>query len=247
MFRISMFAGFCAFLALTCATAQDAKKDPPKKTPPIVEELLKLTPDQFIKRFDKDGDGFLSKDELPMFLGKAFDASDKNGDGKLDREEVAALQKLLRNFFAAGAQPKTPPPSKEIEQIINNLLKQFDTDKDGKISRNEAKGFILNVFDQFDANQDGFLDRKELRALAERIEANQKKFPQPKDAPAPAYDFDALDKNADGRLTKEELKGTPLYARFAEIDTDGNGMIDRREFEAFLERENAKRKKDQKK
>jgi Ca2+-binding EF-hand superfamily protein len=246
MFRVSLFTGFCLVLLFTCATAQDAKKDPPKKMPALVEEMLKLTPDQVIKRFDKNGDGFLSKDELPMFLGKAFDASDKNGDGKLDREEVAALQKLLRNFFAAGAQPKTPPPSKEIEQIINNLLKQFDTDKDGKISRKEAKGQILAIFDQFDTNKDGFLDRMELRALAERIQANQKGLPA-KDGAGPAYDFDALDKNADGRLTKEELKGTPLYERFAEIDTDGNGMIDRREFEAFLERENAKRKKDQKK
>jgi Ca2+-binding EF-hand superfamily protein len=246
MFRGSLVAGFCVISFFTCATAQDAKKDPPKKVPAIVEEMLKLTPEQLIKRFDKNGDGFLSKDELPMFLGKAFDASDKNGDGKLDREEVAALQKVLRNFFAAGAQPKAAPPSKEIEQIIDNLLKQFDTDKDGKISRKEAKGQILAIFDQYDTNKDGFLDRMELRPLAERIQANQKGFPA-KGGPGPAYDFDALDKNADGRLTKEELKGTPLYERFAEIDTDGNGMIDRREFEAFLERENAKRKKDQKK
>jgi Ca2+-binding EF-hand superfamily protein len=246
MFRVSLFAGSCVVVLFTCATAQDPKKDPPKKMPAIVEEMLKLTPEQLIKRFDKNGDGFLSKDELPMFLGKAFDASDKNSDGKLDREEVAALQTLLRNFFAAGAQPKTPSPSKEIEQIIDKLLKQFDTDGDGKISRKEAKGQILASFDQYDTNKDGFLDRTELRALAERLQANQKGFP-PKGGPGPAYDFDALDKNADGRLTKEELKGTPLYDRFAEIDTDGNGMIDRREFEAFLERENAKKKKDQKK
>jgi len=246
MFRVSLFAGSCVVLLFTCATAQNAKTDPPKKMPAIVEEMLKLTPEQIIKRFDKNGDGFLSKDELPMFLGKAFDASDKNGDGKLDREEVAALQKLLRNFFAAEAQPKAPPPSKETELIIDKLLKQFDTDGDGKISRKEAKGQMLASFDQYDTNKDGFLDRTELRALAERLQANQKGFP-PKDGPGPAYDFDALDKNADGRLTKEELKGTPLYDRFAEIDTDGNGMIDRREFEAFLERERAKGKKDTKK
>jgi EF hand len=47
-------------------------------------------------------------------------------------------------------------------------------------------------------------------------------------------DFDALDRNADGRLTPDELKGTPWAARFVEIDTDGNGPIDRREFESFL-------------
>ena len=43
------------------------------------------------------------------------------------------------------------------------------------------------------------------------------------------------------RLSREELKETLWYDRFAEIDTDRNGMIDRREFEAFLWRESGKR------
>jgi Ca2+-binding EF-hand superfamily protein len=222
-------------LTLAGAAAQETKKDPPKKAPAIVEELLKLTPEQFIKRFDKNGDGFVNKDELPMFLGKAFDAADKTGAGKLDRDGAAALQTILKNFLAKGGQPKI-----DADQLVNNWLKQFDANGDGKISRQEAKGPILQRFDQFDTNKDGFLDRQELRALAQRLQADAKEG-RFKDASG-AYDFDALDKNADGRLTKSELKGTPLYERFAEIDTDRNGSIDRAEFAAFLERENAKKK-----
>ena len=105
MLRISSFLGLCVLLVMTCASAQETKKDPPKKAPPMVEELLKLTPDEFIKRFDKNGDGKLTKDELPEFLGKAFDASDKNGDGKLDREEVAAACRY------AGANAISSPPA----------------------------------------------------------------------------------------------------------------------------------------
>jgi Ca2+-binding EF-hand superfamily protein len=243
MNRIVSFATLCALFVFMSASAQDTKKDPPKKIPPQVEEILKLTPEEVIKRFDKNGDGKLSKDELPAIFGKAFDAADKNGDGKLDRAGVAAMQTLLRNVFAAGNQPKTPP-AKDIEKFIDGLLKQFDKDGDGKISRKEATGpFLADNFDQLDLNKDGFLDRKELRAMAERMQANQKGNTPKTGFGGPMYDFDALDKNVDGRLTKEELKGTPLYDRFAEIDTDKNGQIDRREFEAFLERESAKAKK----
>ena len=238
MFRIHLFAGLIASLLLAGVSAQDTKKDAPKKMP-ILEELVKLTPEQFIKRFDKNGDGLLTKDELPMYLGKAFDAADKNKAGKLDRSGAAAMQAVLKNFLAAGGQPKKTPPAQELDKIVNDLLKQFDTDGDGKISRKEARGRILEIFDQLDTNKDGYLDRKELLVLAERRLANQKGF-APKGGAA--YDFDALDKNADGRLSKDELKGTPLYARFAEIDTDQSGTIDRAEFEAFLERENAKKK-----
>jgi Ca2+-binding EF-hand superfamily protein len=144
------------------------------------------------------------------------------------------------------AQPKKGL-GKTADEIVETLLKQMDTNKDGKISREEAKGKLAESFDKIDANKDGYLDRKELRAMAERILAQQKGGPFGPLGPGGGPDFDALDKNADGRLTPDELKGTPWAARFAEIDTDGNGYIDRREFERFLRREAAKEKKQESK
>ncbi len=247
MIRICFLVAAGMFLGLAPAWSQVPKKEPdkatPKKIPPQLEELLKLTPEEFIKRFDKDGDGKLSMDELPAIFAKAFAASDKNGDGKLDREEVAAMLTLVRQFFAAGAPAPGPM---DLDKIVDNILKQFDTDMDGKISRKEAKGKLLELFDRLDLNKDGFLDRKELRALAQRMQGGgggNKGGPPPLAEP----DFDALDKNADGRLSREEVKGTRWFDRFDEIDTDRNGLIDRREFEAFLKRENEKKANAEKK
>jgi Ca2+-binding EF-hand superfamily protein len=155
---------------------------------------------------------------------------------------VLAITAVALFMLAAQGQAQTGETKKKqpsADDIVESLLKQMDTNKDGKISREEAKGKLAEAFDKIDANKDGYLDRKELRALAERMLAQKKGGPF---GPGPAGpDFDALDKNADGRLTPDELKGTPWAARFAEIDTDGNGYIDRREFENFLKRERDKK------
>src|SRR5260221_3752606 len=63
---------------------------------------------------------------------------------------------------------------KTADEIVETLLKQMDTDKDGKISRDEAKGKLAASFEKIDTNKDGYLDRKEMRAMAERSLAQQK-------------------------------------------------------------------------
>ena len=147
--------GGIVFLVLL-APAATQEKPPPKKLPPFIMEMLKKTPEEILKQFDKNADGFLQKEEVPPFLGKNFDKFDRNNDSKLDRTETGQMLQTARQFLAA----QQPPGSQA--------------------------------------------------------------------------DFDALDKNADGRLTKEELKNTTWLANFADIDTSGDGRLDRREWEAFL-------------
>ena len=222
--------GMCTLTLL--GQAQPPEKGPPKKLPPALVEMLKKSPDDFIKEFDKNKDGSLSEEELPPFLAKTFKKFDTNGDGLLNREEVGAMLKATRQFLAA----QQPELKGDIDSIVTTLLKQFDTDMDGKISKKEARGKIADAFDKLDQNGDGYLDRTELRAVAQLM-LNAKKGPGVGPfggGPGNQPDFDALDKNADGRLTSEELKGTPWFARFAEIDANGDGRIDRREFEAYL-------------
>jgi Ca2+-binding EF-hand superfamily protein len=220
-----------------CSTVWGADQAAPKKSPAQPPPFLKDTPEQFIKRFDKNMDGFLTRNEVPPFLARAFDRIDTNGDGKLDKQEIAAWLKTAQQRF--GQQ--NGPSQAEIDRVVNGMLERMDKDKDGKISRKEAEGRPLaRVFDQFDTNKDAFLDKKELRQAAIRFLAMQGGRPQGgRGQGGPAFagpDFDALDLNADGRLTRDELKGTPYLKVFDEIDTNKDGKIDRKEFEAYLKK-----------
>jgi Ca2+-binding EF-hand superfamily protein len=240
-----VLAGAIASISASGAADQDtSNKDTAKKVPPAVADLLKATPEEFIKRFDKNKDGFVSKDELPPFLAAAFDRADSNSDGKLDRKEVAELLQILRQRFGQPANRPATPQDPQIERMVANFLARMDTDKDGKISRAEAKNRLAANFDLLDTNKDGFLDREELRRAAERFRAGTVGAAgqnRPANPEADGPDFDSLDLNADGRLTRAELKSTPFAAVFDEIDTNRDGKIDPKEFKAYLRKKAAEK------
>ena len=228
--RTTFLLAACGMLGLaTLGAAQTPEKKPAKK-PPI--ELLKQSPEEFLKQFDKNSDGFLAKEELPPFLAGEFKKADGNGDGLLNRAEVALLLQSARQMMAKGALP----PKGGVDTIVAALLKQYDSNQDGQISKAEAKNRLADGFAKLDQNQDGFLDRTELRVVAQLMQ-------DAKGGPAVANptDFAAFDANADGRLTRGEVQGTPWAARFADIDTNRDGQLDRFEFEAYL-RKNAEAK-----
>lgn len=118
-----------------------------------------------LRRFaeaDRDGDGKLSREEAPEQLQEAFDRIDADGDGLIDRRDV-------RQFLAStGGGPGVG---------LGRLIRDFDRDGDGKVSREEAPERIRGVFDRLDANGDGFIDRQEIR---DRTQS------PPSDAPPPA-------------------------------------------------------------
>ena len=53
-----------------------------------------------------------------------------------------------------GAGPGGPPPG-------GGMFEQSDANKDGKLSREEAPGFLRDRFNEIDANKDGFISREE--------------------------------------------------------------------------------------
>jgi Ca2+-binding EF-hand superfamily protein len=240
-FLIAISVGAWWTFAAFADNQTETKKPETQKAPPPIVQFLKGSADDFIKRFDKNKDGFLTKNELPPALAKVFDKFDTDGDGKLDKKEVEQMLQALRKRFAQE-QAKPASCNPQVDKVVERLLQQMDTNRDGKISRAEAKGRIAELFDQLDVNKDGFLDKNELRQAAMRFLGAQgaqgKNGGQPPPAaPLRGPEFDDLDKNADGRLTRDELQGTPFAEHFDEIDTNKDGKIDRKEFAAYLKKQ----------
>jgi Ca2+-binding EF-hand superfamily protein len=115
----------------------------------------------------------------------------------------------------------------------------MDINKDGKISKEEAKGMVAENFERIDANKDGFIDKEELTKALSRFQAMQGGSGGPGGPSIP--EFDPLDRNADGRLTREELKGTPYVDKFDEIDTNKDGKIDPKEWATYFKKQAEKK------
>jgi len=156
-------------------------------------------------------------------------AADKNADGMLSRDEAASLPRILEHFDEIDADHNGQITFEELRAFHQGhgrhghhggFMKHLDKDGDGRVSRDEAQGAprLAQNFDQLDANHDGFLTKDELRAAhkAQR-EAHFAKIDTDGDgrislaeaqanAPRLAANFDAVDANHDGFVTKDELR-----------------------------------------
>jgi Ca2+-binding EF-hand superfamily protein len=229
-------------LALLTAVAGIHADDTPDRKGP--SGLLKATPEQLLKLWDKNKNGYVEKDEVPQAVQKVFDQLDKNGDGKLDQTELGRLLDLLKkrrrdqDANQAKARAKSPASATDTDREVNALLRRLDANQDGKISKEEAAGRPLaKRFDALDRNKDGYLDRSELTTWVQRA-AKAGKGQANADIAARnnSFDFDSLDRDADGRLTLEELRGTRWAELFEKIDANKDGQIERKEFEIYLRR-----------
>ena len=109
--------------ALAIATSLSSAQNKPTTGPR--GQGMPPTPEQVLKKFDTNGDGFLSLDEFkarpmaqkyPAAAEAIFKKIDTNGDGKVSLDEMKAFRAKLRagvrgkggQHKPAGATTKTP-------------------------------------------------------------------------------------------------------------------------------------------
>jgi Ca2+-binding EF-hand superfamily protein len=100
----------------------------------------------WFKSHDRNGDGFLTTDEVIGYELKLMKRADKNGDGKLSLSE-----------FIAGIPPDQPD---EIDRY-RRRFKAMDADHDGFVTPDEMTTFYRFVLKTSDTNGDGYVSLQE--------------------------------------------------------------------------------------
>ncbi len=125
---------------------------------------------QGFNRLDANSDGKVSRRETrgaPRFIERF----DRNNDGFVERSEFSGASR----FRASGKARKMANRRKGNDgSAQRKLFDQFDRNKDGRLTPDEAPKRVKSRFARIDVNGDGQLTRQELEAAMKRREQKSK-------------------------------------------------------------------------
>ena len=165
---------------------------------------------EFFANSDKNKDGKVSKDEVPAEAWERLGKLDKDGDSAVSREEMAAMMPGRGGPGGPGG---------------GELFAKSDKNGDGKISKDEVPAEAWDRIGRLDKNSDGSITKEEMAAMMQggpglggpqggpeavfsRYDADKDGKLSKTEVPAEMWDrLSKADENADGLVSKEELKG----------------------------------------
>jgi Ca2+-binding EF-hand superfamily protein len=122
-------------------------------------QMMRQGGEGIFERADANNDGSVTKEELIAARGQQFAKFDRNSDGYLDSNDVPKRLAERRKQNGGGEMQGG----------------QFDTDGDGKVSKDEFINGPTLIFDRADTDKNNVLDAKELAAAKEAEERRARK------------------------------------------------------------------------
>jgi Ca2+-binding EF-hand superfamily protein len=167
----------------------------------------------------------LTADENDTKAREQFARLDKNGDGFIDASEIeATLQSRMggdRRAFAGRGEPG---------QL---MLQRFDTDRDGKVTKDELQAQLKKRFADMDLNNDGKIDDADRPPMMRGQEgAAGASFGRGRGRGMGMDGMAAADANKDGVITLDEFIAQGMK-RFDTFDRNKDGVVDKADFEAL--------------
>ena len=190
------------------------------------------------------GPAFAQNSSAPA-AGKAAGHAriDANGDGAIDRNEAAAHPKLAERFDQLDRNRNGRIDADERPQRGGrrggDRMAQLDANGDGAIDRGEAAKAprLAEHFDRLDKNKDGRISAEERPQRGGRHGGQGGRGGRGGERMA------QLDKNGDGRFSRDELAGHErALQNFAAIDGDKDGFLTREEMKAYHQAHRGERK-----
>jgi Ca2+-binding EF-hand superfamily protein len=194
-------------------------------------------------RYDKNGDGKLTRDEVPERMQGIFARGDSNQDGVLTVDEIRKMSQAQsqQQQQQVRGQEGGGEPGRALRESFNQmgfimrepLYMALDTDHDGKISAGEIAAAPKSLL-ALDKNHDGQLTQDELLPAGPPPggDGRPRGFGNPQEMADRL--FDQFDANKDGKLTREEMPER-MQELFDSADTKKRGSITRDQLVKALE------------
>lgn len=182
-----------------------------------------VNPEQFFQRLDSNGDGKITKDdEVPERAREFVKRADADRDGAVSKEEFLKMPR--------PGQPGQPGQANRPGGGQNALFAALDADKDGRISSLELAE-ASKVLDSLDRNKDEYISREEAAGGPPRDSAAGR----PSTAGDPKRLLASLDKDGDGKLSKDEAPER-IKEAFDRLDANADGSLDTDEMQKVINR-----------
>jgi RND family efflux transporter MFP subunit len=117
------------------------------------------------KGLDANNNGVIDRDEARGPLAGSFDTIDRNKSGGLDGAEIRGFFRGGGTGGGTGGGAAKAKPSEKPGKALSGRAKGLDTNKNGVIDRDEARGPLKAGFDKADKDRGGTLDGAEISAF----------------------------------------------------------------------------------